>query len=97
MSNGRWSHTSRWRHGADYAQTTGGQDTARSIADVTSVMDIPETEFTPKVRAAILALMQEIESLREELRQSRSRVDHLEHLVDQDTLAPVANRRAFVR
>ena len=44
-----------------------------------------------------MALMQEVESLREELRQSKSRVDHLEHLADQDTLAPVANRRAFVR
>jgi diguanylate cyclase (GGDEF)-like protein len=79
------------------AAAKGGQDTARSITDVTSIMDIPETEFTPKVRAAILALMQEVESLREELRQSKSRVDHLEQLADQDTLAPVANRRAFVR
>ncbi|MFP6743498.1 MAG: GGDEF domain-containing protein [Alphaproteobacteria bacterium] len=79
------------------AAAKGGQDSARSVADVTSVLDIPETEFTPKVRAAILALMQEVESLREELRQSKSRVDHLEQLADQDTLAPVANRRAFVR
>ena len=70
---------------------------ARSVADVTSVMDIPEVEFTPKVRAAIMALMHEVETLREELRQSKVRVDRLERLADQDTLAPVANRRAFVR
>ena len=79
------------------AAAKGAKDTARPVADVTSAMDIPETEFTPRVRAAILALMQEVESLREELRQSKSRVEHLEQLADQDILAPVANRRAFVR
>lgn len=79
------------------ARVSGEETTSRSIADVTSIMDIPEAEFTPRVRAAIMALMQEVESLREDLRQSKSRVDHLEQLADQDALAPVANRSAFVR
>ena len=69
----------------------------RTVNDVTSIMDIPENEMTPKVRAAIMSLMEEVEHLREELKHSRSRVERLEQLADQDALAPIANRRAFVR
>ena len=79
------------------AGTAGGSTSARMIADVTTVMGIPEPKFTPKVRAAIMALMQEVESLREEVRRDQSRVEQLEQLADKDTLAPIANRRAFVR
>lgn len=42
-------------------------------------------------------LMSEVQKLRGELAQSRKRIDFLETLADQDTLAPVLNRRAFVR
>ena len=42
-------------------------------------------------------LMQEVQSLRDELRQAHSRINYLEHLADEDSLVPVANRRAFVR
>lgn len=70
---------------------------AAAVADVVSVMDIPANEFTPKVRAAIMSLMAEVEKLRRELQQSQARIQHLEELADQDTLAPVFNRRAFVR
>ena len=41
--------------------------------------------------------MAEVENLRSDLDQSRARIEYLERLADQDTLAPVANRRAFVR
>jgi diguanylate cyclase (GGDEF)-like protein len=61
------------------------------------IMGIPETEFTPKVRAAIMALMQEVDKLRRELQQSQQRIAYLEQLADQDSLTPIANRRAFVR
>ena len=67
------------------------------VADVVSVMDIPANEFTPKVRAAIMALMAEVEKMRRELQQSQARIQYLEELADQDTLAPIFNRRAFVR
>lgn len=65
--------------------------------DSTSVLGIPEAELTPKVRAAIMTLMQEVDSLRQQLEQTKGRLNQLEKLADQDTLAPVANRRAFVR
>ena len=60
-------------------------------------MGIPEAELTPKVRAAIGQLLEEVQRTRQELEQAKKRVDHLEQLADQDTLTPVLNRRAFVR
>ncbi len=69
----------------------------QAVADVTSVLGIAEAEFSPKVRAAIMALMAEVEKLRRELEQSKRRISYLEELADQDTLAPIPNRRAFVR
>ncbi len=84
-------------------KTTGSVDkTTRAAgpaqpAVVTEVMGIPEAEFTPKVRAAIMALMEEVDKLRRELQQSQQRIGYLEQLADQDSLMPIANRRAFVR
>lgn len=69
----------------------------RSISDVSTVMGIPEAELTPKVRTAIMTLLEEVKTLRAELEGGKKRIDHLERLADQDTLVPVANRRAFVR
>ena len=60
-------------------------------------MGIPEVELTPSVRGGIMALVEEVEKLRGELELTHSRLEHLEKLADQDTLAPIANRRAFVR
>lgn len=65
--------------------------------DVATVMGIPESELTPKVREALQQLMAEVYSLRQELEEARQRIGHLEQLADQDSLAPVLNRRAFIR
>jgi len=70
---------------------------AQGAGDAASVMGIPETELTPRVRAAITALMHEVASLRDELRQTKERIGHLEELADKDALVPAINRRAFVR
>ncbi|MBM3584483.1 MAG: GGDEF domain-containing protein [Alphaproteobacteria bacterium] len=70
---------------------------SRAVADVTTIMGIPETELTLKVHDAIMALLGEVEQLRRELRESQSRMQHLEKLADEDTLAPIANKRAFLR
>lgn len=80
-----------------YTRAADSSTAARSPADIASVLDIPEAEFTPKVRAAITALMGEVDRMRRDLQQSQARIAHLEQLADQDTLTPVANRRAFVR
>ena len=39
----------------------------RKIADTVSIMGIPEVELTRKVRAAIVTLMAEVDSLRHEI------------------------------
>ncbi|MBU6473188.1 MAG: GGDEF domain-containing protein [Pseudomonadota bacterium] len=70
---------------------------AETPAAVTSVLGIPETEFTPRVREAIIALMQEVDSLRRELEHTKQRLDEAEKSADQDQLLPMLNRRAFVR
>jgi diguanylate cyclase (GGDEF)-like protein len=62
-----------------------------------SVLGIPEEEFTPRVRDAIMGLMGEVESLRQQLQQTRARLDDMEQIADRDQLLPVLNRRAFVR
>lgn len=69
----------------------------RSIKDTTTIMGIPEEELTPKVREAILTLMEEVNKLRHSLDQISKRLTATEQLADQDPLLPVYNRRAFVR
>jgi diguanylate cyclase (GGDEF)-like protein len=54
-------------------------------------------EFTPRVRDAIMTLMHEVDRLRRDLDQTRSRLDDMVKAADQDMLLPILNRRAFVR
>jgi diguanylate cyclase (GGDEF)-like protein len=70
---------------------TGGTD------DVVSLLGLPEKDLTPSVRAALRHLIEEVAALRQELGFTRSRVADLERLADEDALAPVSNRRAFLR
>src|SRR5882757_181362 len=76
------------------AEGSGGVDT---IAPSASVLGIPEDEFTPRVRDAIMGLMREVDSLRRELTQTRARLEDVEKTADQDGMLPLLNRRAFVR
>lgn len=69
----------------------------RGISDTASVMGIPAEEMTPKVRNAIMTLMEEVERMRRDLEQAQRRITELEDLADRDTLVPMQNRRAFVR
>ncbi|MBM9510996.1 GGDEF domain-containing protein [Desulfogranum marinum] len=69
----------------------------RTVSDTTSIMGIPEAEFTPKVREALLALMQEVDNLRRELDDVKKRLAAEKQIADQDPLLPIYNRRAFVR
>jgi diguanylate cyclase (GGDEF)-like protein len=62
-----------------------------------SVLGIPEAEFTPRVRDAIMTLMGEVDNLRKELQQTREHLEEVERTADQDDLLPLLNRRAFVR
>jgi len=79
------------------ADATAGAAEPRRVLDTASIMGIPEGELTPKVRQAILTLLDEVARLREDLERSQARIEHLERLADEDSLIPVRNRRAFVR
>lgn len=88
-------------------QTGGSRDDRRSgkeerdvheeLQDVAAVHGVAEDDLTPNVRGAMVQLIAEVASLREELEQSRNRVEYLTAPADQDTVSSVLNRRAFVR
>ena len=66
-------------------------------ADTSSVLGIPQSELTPRVREAIMSLMAEVDALRKELNHNRQRLTELEEIADLDVMLPVLNRRAFMR
>jgi diguanylate cyclase (GGDEF)-like protein len=70
---------------------------AQPPIDTISIAGIAEAELTASVRRALTTLMAEVETLKRELTNAHSRIAHLEKLVDEDPLVPIANRRAFVR
>jgi diguanylate cyclase (GGDEF)-like protein len=78
---------------------TGGpqatEATARTVS--ASVLGIPEAEFTPRVRDAIMTLMHEVDRLRREVEEARMKLEDMARTADQDMLLPILNRRAFVR
>jgi diguanylate cyclase (GGDEF)-like protein len=78
-------------------EAAGGVASVDAVLPSASVLGIPEDEFTPKVRDAIMGLMNEVENLRRELGQTRARLDEVEKSADQDGMLPLLNRRAFVR
>ena len=84
---------------AGSAKTTAGATSApvKAAADAVSVMGVPAAELTPKVRAALIALVEDIRVLREELKQARDRIGELETLADRDPMLDIFNRRAFAR
>jgi diguanylate cyclase (GGDEF)-like protein len=70
---------------------------ARSVAEVASFLGIQEGELTPGVRHGMARLVGEVDRLRRELEFRERRIAYLERLADEDPLAPILNRRAFVR
>jgi len=69
----------------------------RQIEDTVQVLGIPPEEMTERVQHAIMSLMQEVDSLRQELDNTNRRLRQMEDVADTDALLPIPNRRAFVR
>jgi diguanylate cyclase (GGDEF)-like protein len=69
----------------------------REFGDQASILGIPEAELTPKVQAAMSALMSRAARLMEEAEQLREQAAYLEDVSDQDPLLPILNRRALLR
>jgi diguanylate cyclase (GGDEF)-like protein len=82
---------------ARQAEAAGALEGPAPLGATASILGIPESEFTPRVRDAIMTLMGEVDTLRRELLQTRTRLEEAEKTADQDHLLPLLNRRAFVR
>jgi diguanylate cyclase (GGDEF)-like protein len=55
------------------------------------------TDGEPPTREALTRLQAERAAMQRELEHARARIVQLERLADEDSLAPIANRRAFIR
>jgi diguanylate cyclase (GGDEF)-like protein len=66
-------------------------------ADRVAFLGLGEADLTPPVRQALDTLASEIDSLRREVAALTARLEEAEALADQDVLAPILNRRAFMR
>ncbi|HEX4370312.1 MAG TPA: GGDEF domain-containing protein [Rhizomicrobium sp.] len=62
-----------------------------------NVSSIPPAELTPRVRDTIMAFLREMDGLKQELNQTRTRLDEVEKTADLDAVLPILNRRAFIR
>jgi diguanylate cyclase (GGDEF)-like protein len=67
------------------------------ISSSLDMLGIPEKEMTPAVNLAVSALLEKIDDLSHELSRTKESLSEIERLVDVDCLAPVPNRRAFMR
>jgi diguanylate cyclase (GGDEF)-like protein len=87
------------RNGADTMRRRRARDTAAEPAagDGAAATGIPDTAAVPELRKALGQMAAERDRLRDELSRARNRIASLERLADEDSLTPVANRRAFVR
>jgi diguanylate cyclase (GGDEF)-like protein len=86
------------RRAGTVAAPSGAETSAAAGAtDPVQLSGVPEAELTPRVRQALMSLLAEVDQLRRELGDARSRIEFLERLADEDPLIPIANRRAFLR
>jgi len=65
--------------------------------EAVSLLGLSEQDLTPSVRVALRHLIEELAALRQELGFTQTRLAELERLANEDALAPISNRRAFLR
>ncbi len=67
------------------------------LAERMKMLGIPQKEMTESVLLAVSALLEKLDDQAGELAQVKNNFAELERLADVDCLAPVPNRRAFLR
>lgn len=67
------------------------------LSERLQLLGIPEGEMTPAVSLAVSALLERVDDLNRELSRTKENLAEIERLVDVDCLAPIPNRRAFMR
>jgi diguanylate cyclase (GGDEF)-like protein len=68
-----------------------------SVADVASILGLPDAAITPAVLKAVTGLLSESDRLRWMESQTRRRQAYLEGLAERDPVVPTLNRRGFIR
>ncbi len=69
----------------------------RRIEEQIRTLSIPDSEITPAVRFAMSALIERLDDATQEVDVMRGKLAEMSEMVDVDYLAPIANRRAFMR
>ena len=67
------------------------------LSDRVAMLGIPDAEMTESVKLAVSALLEKLEDMGSELVRTKESLSEMERLVDVDLLAPIPNRRAFMR
>lgn len=67
------------------------------IAERLAMLGIPDGEMTPAVSLVISALLEKLDDQNRELSRTKESLAEIERLVDVDCVAPIPNRRAFMR
>ena len=62
-----------------------------------AMLGIPEQDMTPAVNLAVSALLEKLDDMNRELSRTKESLSEIERLVDVDCVAPIPNRRAFMR
>ena len=62
-----------------------------------AMLGIPNNEMTDAVRLAVSALLEKLDDTSRDLSRTKEKLSEMEHLVDVDCVAPIPNRRAFMR
>lgn len=62
-----------------------------------NMLGIPDGQLSPTVYFALSAMLEKLDDTNHELQRTKENLAELEHLVDVDCLAPIPNRRAFMR
>jgi diguanylate cyclase (GGDEF)-like protein len=67
------------------------------MSDRIAMLGIPPKEITQSVSLAVSALLEKIDDQNIEIKRIKEQLEELERLVDVDCVAPIPNRRAFIR
>jgi len=77
--------------------TTGLPASRRKGTERFGLLGIPLEEMTPAVETALSVLVEKLDDVNRELSRTKESLAELERLVDVDVVAPIPNRRAFMR
>ena len=69
----------------------------RTAEDIATRLGLSDADLTPRLRDALMPLLDEVERLRSRIGVAERRIKEAEELADRDPLLPVLNRRAFMR